>query len=200
MVGFFHTHMANELIKELRELTGAGLLDVKEALEQSNNDKDAAVDFLRKKGAIKLTKKADRVANEGVIESYIHGGRIGVLVELNCETDFVARTDDFKNLAKDLALHIAAANPLYVSIADVPAEVIAREQEIYKDQTEGKPADIVEKMMSGRMQKFYEEVCLMEQVFVKDGSIKVQDMMSQSVSKMGENIQLRRFVRFVLGN
>lgn len=192
--------MANELIKELRELTGAGLMDVKEALDASNNDKEAAVDYLRKKGAVKLTKKADRVANEGVVESYIHSGRIGVLVELNCETDFVARTDDFKNLAKELAMHIAAANPLYVSVADVPAEVIEKEKEIYKEQTQGKPADIVEKMMTGRVQKYYEEVCLLEQTFVKDGSIKIQDLISQAVSKMGENIQVRRFARFVLGN
>ncbi len=192
--------MANELIKELRELTGAGLMDVKEALDATHNDKDAAVDYLRKKGAIKLTKKADRVANEGVIESYIHSGRIGVLVELNCETDFVARTDDFKSLARELAMHIAAANPLYVSIADVPAEVIEKEQEIYKEQTQGKPADIVEKMMTGRVQKYYEEVCLLEQVYVKDGSMKVRDLISQAVSKMGENVQVRRFARFVLGN
>lgn len=192
--------MANELIKELRELTGAGLMDVKEALDATNNDKDAAVDYLRKKGAVKLTKKADRVANEGVIESYVHGGRIGVLVELNCETDFVARTDDFKNLAKELAMHIAAANPLYVSTADVPAEVIEKEQEIYKEQTQGKPADIVEKMMTGRVQKYYEEACLLEQPYVKDGSIKVRDLISQAVSKMGENVQVRRFARFVLGN
>ncbi|MBP9686233.1 MAG: translation elongation factor Ts [Candidatus Doudnabacteria bacterium] len=192
--------MANELIKELRELTGAGLMDVKEALDASNNDKDAAVDYLRKKGAIKLTKKADRVANEGVIESYIHGGRIGVLVELNCETDFVARTDDFKNLARELAMHIAAANPLYVSIADVPVEVIEKEKEIYKEQTQGKSEEIIEKMLTGRVQKYYEEVCLLEQPFVKDGSIKIQDLISQAVSKMGENVQVRRFARFVLGS
>lgn len=192
--------MANELIKELRELTGAGLMDVKEALDATNNDKDAAVEFLRKKGAIKLTKKADRVAKEGVIESYIHGGRIGVLVELNCETDFVARTDDFKNLARELAMHIAAANPLYVSAADVPAEVLEKEKEIYKEQTQGKPEDIVEKMMTGRVQKYYEEVCLLEQTYVKDGSIKIQDLISQAVSKMGENVQVRRFARFVLGS
>lgn len=193
--------MTNELIKELRELTGAGMMDVKEALDATNGDKEAAIDFLRKKGSVKLTKKADRVANEGIVESYIHaGGRIGVLVELNCETDFVARTDDFKQLAKDIALHIAASAPLYVSSAEVPEEALLREQEIYKEQAQGKPQDIIEKMMSGRVQKYYEEVCLLNQPFVKDSSITVQDMLGTSVSKMGENIQVRRFARFVLGN
>jgi elongation factor Ts len=193
--------MTNELIKELRELTGAGMMDVKEALDATGGDKEAAIDFLRKKGSVKLTKKADRVANEGIVESYIHaGGRIGVLVELNCETDFVARTDDFKQLAKDIALHIAASAPLYVSSAEVPAEALEREQEIYKEQAQGKPQDIVEKMMAGRIQKYYEEVCLLNQPFVKDSSMTVQDMLGTSVSKMGENIQVRRFARFVLGN
>lgn len=192
--------MTNDLIKELRELTGAGMMDVKEALDASNGDKEAAIDFLRKKGAVKLIKKADRVANEGVVESYIHGGRIGVLVELNCETDFVARTDDFKNLAKDIALHIAAAGPIFVSTSDIPLETLEREKEIYKEQTTGKPDDIVEKMISGRLQKYYEEVCLLEQTFVKDPNLKIQDLISSAVSKMGENIQVRRFSRFVLGN
>lgn len=193
--------MTNELIKELRELTGAGMMDVKEALDATGGDKEAAIDFLRKKGSVKLTKKADRVANEGIVESYIHaGGRIGVLVELNCETDFVARTDDFKQLAKDIALHIAASAPLYVSSAEVPEEALHREQEIYKEQAQGKPQDIVEKMMAGRVQKYYEEVCLLNQPFVKDSNITVQDMLGASVSKMGENIQVRRFARFVLGN
>lgn len=194
-------NMTNELIKELRELTGAGMMDVKEALDATNGDKEAAIDFLRKKGSVKLTKKADRVANEGIVESYIHaGGRIGVLVELNCETDFVARTDDFKQLAKDIALHIAASAPLYVSSAEVPEEALQREQEIYKEQAQGKPQDIVEKMIAGRVQKYYEEVCLLNQPFVKDSSVTVQDMLGASVSKMGENIQVRRFSRFVLGN
>lgn len=193
--------MTHDLIKEIRELTGAGILDVKEALEQSNGDKDAALDYLRKKGAVKLSKKADRVAKEGVVESYIHaGGRVGVLVELNCETDFVARTDDFKQLAKELALHIAASNPLYVSIADVPPEVVEKEKEIYKEQAQGKPADVVEKMMEGKLVKFYEEVCLLEQSFVKDQDKKIQQLISDAVAKMGENVQVRRFARFMLGN
>lgn len=193
--------ITNELIKELRELTGAGILDVKEALEAGGEDKEKAVEYLRKKGTIKLSKKADRVAREGIVESYIHaGGRIGVLVEINCETDFVARTDDFKSLAKDLALHIAASNPLYVSSQDVPMEVLEKEKEIYREQAVGKPDDVVEKMLEGKLVKFYEEVCLLEQPFVKDGQLKVKDLVGQAVAKMGENIQVRRFSRFVLGS
>lgn len=193
----------SELIKELRELTGAGMMDVKEALDASNGNKEQALEYLRKKGAVKMFKKADRVAKEGIVESYIHaGGRIGALVELNCETDFVARTPDFQNLAKELALHIAASNPLYIDIADVPAEVIEKEREIYREQAvgSGKPADVVEKMLEGKLNKFYEEVCLLEQVFVKDSNMKMRDLISQAVSKMGENIRVKRFARFVLGN
>ena len=195
--------MSNNLIKELRELTGAGMMDVKDALDASGGEKDAALDYLRKKGAVKLSKKADRVAKEGAVESYIHaGGRVGALVELNCETDFVARTDDFKGLARNLAIHIAAANPLYVSIEEVPAEVVEKEKEIYRAQVKdsGKPEDIVEKMLSGKIKKFYEEVCLLEQPYVKDPSLKIKELVAQSVSKMGENVQVRRFARFVLGN
>lgn len=193
------------LIKELRELTGAGIVDVKEALTEAGDDRDKALDILRKKGMAKLAKKADRVAKEGIVESYIHaGGRIGALVELNCETDFVARTEDFVALAKELALHIAASNPLYVSREDVPAEVVEKELEIYKeqakDQVAGKPDDIVEKMMTGKLEKYYEESCLLEQAFVKDSSKKISDLISESTAKMGENVQVRRFARFHLGN
>ena len=179
------------------------MMDVKEALDASSGNKEQALDYLRKKGAVKMSKKADRVANEGIVESYIHaGGRIGALVELNCETDFVARTPDFQNLAKDLALHIAAASPLYVAIADVPAEVVEREKEIYREQaaSTGKPPEVVEKMLEGKLNKFYEDVCLLEQAFVKDGNLKIRDLISQAVSKMGENVQVKRFARFVLGN
>lgn len=191
----------NDLIKEVREITGAGILDVKEALEETGGDKEKALDYLRKKGAVKLSKKADRVAKDGIVESYIHaGGRVGVLVELNCETDFVARTDDFKNLAKELALHIAASNPLYVAVTDVPPEVIEKEREIYKEQAQGKPADIVEKMLEGKLVKFYEEVCLLEQPFVKDPDKKIKQLIADAVAKMGENVQVRRFARFVLGS
>lgn len=191
------------LLKELRELTGAGIVDVKEALAEAGEDKQKALELLRKKGLTKLTKKADRVAKEGIVESYIHaGGRVGVLLELNCETDFVARTDDFKNLAKELALHIAGSNPLYVSREDVPAEVIEKEMEIYKEQmaSENKPADIMEKMLQGKIGKYYEEVCLLEQPFVKDPNKVISQLVADAVAKMGENVQIRRFARFVLGN
>lgn len=193
----------NDLLKELREITGAGILDIKEALEEGGGDKEKALEILRKKGSVKLSKKADRVAKEGLVESYIHaGGRVGVLLELNCETDFVARTEDFKNLARDLALHIAGANPLYVSVADIPPEVIEKEKEIYKEQSSaaGKPEDIVAKMVEGKLAKFYEEVCLLEQPFIKDPEKKVSQLISDGVAKMGENIQVRRFARFVLGS
>lgn len=189
------------LIKDLRELTGAGIMDVKEALQEAGDDREAALEILRKKGIAKLAKKADRTANEGVIESYIHGGgRIGALVEINCETDFVARTEDFKNLAKELALHIAAANPLYVSRDDVPAEVVEKEKEIYREQLADKPAEMMDKMLEGKIGKFFEEVCLLEQTFVKDPSKKISDLISESTAKMGENVQVRRFARFMLGN
>jgi elongation factor Ts len=191
----------NNLIKEIREITGAGIMDIKEALTESNNDKEAAMDFLRKKGLSKMSKKADRVANEGVIESYIHGGgRIGVIVEVNCETDFVARTDDFKALARELALHIAAANPLYVSREDIAPEVIEKEREIYKEQSAGKPDDVMEKMIEGKLAKYYEEVCLLDQPFVKDGEKTIHQLVAEATAKMGEKVHIRRFARFVLGN
>jgi elongation factor Ts len=194
--------MTNDLLKELRELTGAGLMEIKGALEEAGGDKDKAVEILRKKGALKMSKKADRVAKEGVVEAYIHpGSRLGVLLELNCETDFVARTDDFKNLAKDLAMHIAGANPLYVSIADVPVEVAEKEKEIYKEQAgTGKPEEVLNKILEGKLAKYYEEACLMEQPYLKNPDLKVRDVLGQAVSKIGENIQIRRFSRFMLGN
>ena len=191
----------NDLIKELRELTGAGILEIKQALSENDNDKDKAVEHLRKRGAVKAGKKADRVANEGIVESYIHpGGRVGVLVEVNCETDFVARTEDFKNLVKDLAIHIAAANPLYVNSTDVPVEVVEKEKEIYKEQVKGKPDDVVNKILEGKISKYFEEACLMEQPFAKNPDIKVRDLVSGAVAKMGENVVVKRFSRFVLGN
>lgn len=192
-----------ELLKELRELTGAGIADVKSALDEANNDKEKAIEILRKKGQSKVLKKADRVAKEGIVESYIHaGGKVGVLLELNTETDFVARTDDFKSLAKELALHIAASNPLYINISDVPAEVVEKEKEIYKEQAKdsGKGDAVVEKMIEGKLAKFYEETCLMEQGFVKEPEKKIKDLLSDSVAKLGENIVVRRFSRFHLGN
>lgn len=193
--------MSNDLLKELREATGAGILEIKQALEEANGDKEKAVEILRKKGGLKLGKKADRVTKEGIVEAYIHpGAKVGVLLELNCETDFVARTEDFKNLAKDLALHVAAASPLYVSSADVPQAIQDKEKEIYQEQVKGKPADVVGKILEGKLAKYFEEVCLLEQPYVKNPDIKVKDLLGEAVSKIGENIQIRRFSRFVLGN
>lgn len=191
----------HDLIKELRELTGAGILEIKGALTEAANDKTKAVEILRKKGALKAGKKADRVAKEGLVEAYIHpGNRVGVLVEVNCETDFVARTEDFKTLVKDLALHIAAANPLYVSTSDVPAEVIEKEKEIYKEEVKGKPETVIAKILEGKLAKYYEETCLMEQPFAKNGDIKIKDLISAATAKMGEKVEVKRFARFVLGN
>lgn len=191
----------SNLIKELREQTGAGILEVKKALEEAGNDMEKAVQILRKKGAAKLGKKADRAAREGVVTSYIHpGNKIGVLLELNCETDFVGRTEDFQTLANSIAMHIAAANPLYVKIEDVPADVVEKEKEIYKETAKGKPEDVIEKMVTGKLAKYYEEACLLEQPYVKNPDVKIKDLLSDSVAKMGENVQIKRFSRFVLGN
>ena len=177
------------------------MLEVKSALDEAEGDREKAVEILRKKGAVKVSKKADRIANEGVVESYIHaGGRVGVLLELNTETDFVARTDDFKSIAKELALHIAAANPLYINIEDVPAEVIEKEREIYKEQVKGKPDNIVGQIVEGKLAKYYEEACLMEQPFVKDADRKIKDVIAEATAKLGEKIAVRRFVRYHLGN
>lgn len=182
-------------------MTGAGMMEIKEALAETNNDKEKTIELLRKKGALKLGKKADRVAKEGIIETYIHpGGRMGVLLELNCETDFVARTDAFKSLAKEVCLHVAAANPLYVSVNDVPAEVIEKEKEIYKEQMKGKPEDVIAKIMEGKLAKYFEEVCLLEQPYVKNPDIKIKDLIGEAVAKIGENVQIRRFTRYVLGS
>jgi elongation factor Ts len=191
----------NTLLKELRDITGAGIMDIKSAMEEAGGDKDKAIDILRKKGQAKVAKKADRVASEGIIESYIHaGGRVGVLVEVNTETDFVSRTDDFKLLAKEVALHIAASNPLYINIADVPAEVVEKEKEIYKEQVTGKPESVAAQILEGKIAKYYEEVCLMEQPFVKNPDIRIKELVAENVSKLGENIVIRRFARFNLGN
>ncbi|MCX6797162.1 MAG: translation elongation factor Ts [Candidatus Doudnabacteria bacterium] len=193
--------MTHDLIKELRELTGAGMLEIKESLIESNNDKEKAIEILRKKGALKLGKKSDRSAKEGLIEAYVHpGSRIGVLLELNCETDFVARTGDFKALAKELAMHIAAANPLYITPNDVPMEVIEKEKEIYKEQSKEKASGMANKIIEGKLIKFYEEVCLLEQPFIKNPDIKIKVLLAEAVAKIGENIQVKRFSRFVLGN
>ncbi len=193
--------MSNDILKELRELTGAGILEIKRALAEAGNDKDKAIEILRKKGALKAGKKTDRIAKEGLVECYIHpGNRVGVLLEINCETDFVARTEDFKALAKDLALHIAAANPLYVSSAQVPEEIIEKEKEIYREQAKGKPEDVINKILEGKLAKYYEEACLLEQPFAKNPDVKIKDLVSQAAAKMGENVVVKRFARFALGN
>ncbi len=189
------------LVKELREKTGVGMMDCKKALTESEGDFEKAVDFLRQKGLASAAKRAGRAASEGVVGSYIHMDKIGVMVEVNCETDFVARTDDFKELVKDVAMHVAAANPAYLSKEDVPEDVLEREKEIYRSQVEGKPANVVDKIIEGKLEKFYSETCLLDQVFVKDpdGKKKIKDLIVEKVAKLGENIMIGRFVRFQLG-
>lgn len=192
-----------DAVKELREKTGAGVMECKKALSESGGDVERAVDILRKKGLSAVIKKSIRIATEGLIGSYIHMGRIGVLVEINCETDFVARTEDFQNLVKDIAMHIAAANPHYLKRENVPEDIINREKNIYRAQAResGKPDAVVERIVDGRIQKFFNEICLMEQIFVKDPEQKttVQDVLNQAIVRLGENIVIRRFVRFQLG-
>lgn len=188
-----------EDIKKLRDQTGAGMMKAKEALETSGGDFDKAVQYLREKGEASAAKKADREARAGLIESYVHSGRIGVLVEINCETDFVARTDDFKAFARDIAMHVAAANPEYLNPEAVPAEVVEREKAIYRKEVEGKPAEIIDKIVDGKLAKFYEQVCLMNQPFVKDPDVSVGKLTNQAVAKLGENIVIRRFERMELG-
>lgn len=190
------------LVKELREKTGAGMMDCKKALEEANGDLERASEILREKGLAAAAKKAGRLASEGLVESYIHAnGRIGVLVEVNCETDFVAKTDEFKNFVKDIAMQIAAANPGYVRREEVPAEELEKEKEVLKNQAlnEGKPANIVEKMVEGRINKFYQEICLLEQAFIKDPDKTIEQLLNEKIAKIGENISVRRFARFELG-
>jgi elongation factor Ts len=195
------TTISAELVKNLREKTGAGMMECKKALTESNGDFEKAVDLLRQKGLASAVKKAGRTASEGLIESYIHMGKLGTMIEVNCETDFVARTDDFKELAKDIAMHIAAANPLYLTREDVPQEVLEREKEIYKAQVAGKPAQVVEKIIEGKLEKFFSDTCLVDQIFIKDPDQKkkIKDLVTEKISKLGENIIIRRFARFQLG-
>jgi len=190
------------LVKDLREKTGAGMMDCKNALVESKGDMEQAIVVLRKKGLASAQKKAARVAAEGMIGHYIHaGGKLGVLVEVNCETDFAARSDQFQILVKDVAMHIAAQNPLYVKREDVPGEVLEKEKEIYKDQARsaGKPANIVDKIAEGKLESYYEMACLYDQKFVKDPNITIKDLINNLVAKIGENIQVRRFARFKTG-
>ena len=190
------------VVKELRERTGAGMMDCKKALEESGGDVEKAIEFLRVKGLSKAAKKADREANEGLVVSYIHpGNRVGVLIEVNCETDFVARTDEFQALVKNLAMHIAAASPLGVNKEDISTELLEKEKEVFKAQAleEGKPAAVIDKIVTGRVEKFYAEAALMEQVYVRDNEKRVKDLVNEAISKLGENIKVARFARFQLG-
>jgi elongation factor Ts len=190
------------MVKELREKTGAGMMDCKEALTTSGGDFEKAVDHLRKKGMSAATKRSSKAAKDGVIASYIHmAGKIGVLVEVNCETDFVAKTDDFRLLAKELTMHIAAANPRYLKSEDIPSDVLEREKEIYRSQAvaEKKPEKIWDKIIEGKLKKYYEDVCLLDQKFIKDTAITVGTLVSNMIAKTGENIVIRRFMRFQLG-
>ena len=191
-----------QLVKELREKTGAGMMDCKNALVEAKSDMEQAIVILRKKGLASAQKKATRIAAEGMIGHYIHqGGKLGVLVEVNCETDFAARSNDFQGLVKDIAMHIAAQNPLYVKREDVPAEVLEKEREIYRDQARasGKPANIVDKIAEGKLESYYEMAVLYDQKFVKEPTITVKDLINNAVGKIGENIQVRRFSRFKTG-
>ncbi len=191
-----------ELVKKLREKTGVGLMDCKEALKHSSGDMEKAVDYLREKGLAKLQKRSGRAASEGVIASYIHtGSKVGTLVEVNCETDFVANTKEFQDFAKDIAMQVTASNPTYVRREDVPAEALEREKTIYRNQAleSGKPAKIVDKIAEGKLEKFYGEVCLMEQPFIKNPDITVRQLLEELVIKLGENMMIRRFTRYQLG-
>ena len=189
-------------VKELREKTGAGIMDCKAALKEAEGDMEKAIEILKKKGIAKAAKKASRVASDGLIGSYIHhGGKIGVLVEVNCETDFVAKTDDFKNLVNEIAMQIAASNPLYVKREDIPEEVLNKEKEVYRAQAleSGKPEKIVDRIVEGKMEKYFKEVCLLEQPYIRDDEKTVKDLINETIAKVGENIVVRRFVRYVLG-
>jgi elongation factor Ts len=189
-------------IKELRQRTGVGMMDCKKALAECAGNVNEAIDLLRKKGLAKAAKRVGRETAEGLITAYIHpGGKIGVLVDVNCETDFVARTDDFQNLAKEIAMHIAAMNPIAISREDVPAETIEKEKEILRAEaaTSGKPAKVVDKIVEGRLEKFFTEHCLLEQAYIKDAEITVKDLIYNTIAKLGENIAVRRFTRYQLG-
>lgn len=190
-----------EKVKELREKTGAGMMECKKALVESKGDFEKAIDILRQRGLATASKKAGRIASEGLIESYIHMGKIGTIIEINCETDFVARTDEFKELAKDIAMHITAANPQYLSREEVPADILEREKEIYRAQVLNKPPQVIEKIIEGKLEKFFSETCLLDQIFIKDPEQKktIKDIVNEKIARFGENIVIRRFARFQLG-
>ena len=191
-----------DLVKQLRERSGAGIMDCKEALSECDADLDKAADYLRKKGLATAKKRADRVASEGVVQSYIHmGGKIGVLVEVNCETDFVAKTDDFKEFAKNMAMHIAASSPLGIVPEDVPEKEAEKEREIYRQQVRemGKPENMIEKIVEGKMNKFYKENCLMNQLYVRNTDLTISDVLNEMIAKTGEKITINRFASFQIG-
>ena len=195
-------NITSQMVKELREKTNAGMMDCKKALTDTDGDMEKAVDLLRQKGLAVAAKRAGNETREGVIEAYIHaGGKIGVMVEVACETDFVAKTDDFKAFARNIAMHVAAVSPLAVSRDEIPAEVVQREKDIYINQAleSGKPQQIAEKMVAGKMEKFLAEVCLLEQKYVKNPDLSVQDLLNELVAKMGENISIKKFARFQIG-
>ncbi len=189
------------MVKELREKTGVGMMDCKKALSESDGNFEKANELLRKKGIASAAKKAGRETSQGLISCYIHMDKIGVLIELNCETDFVAKTDDFRDLAKDIAMHIAATNPAYRDIDDIPPETVEKEKEIFMSQVSNKPPQVIDKIVEGKLEKFYSENCLLRQVFVKDPDQKLSigDLITEKIGKLGENIILKRFVRFQLG-
>lgn len=188
-----------KLVMQLRQQTGAGVLESKRALEEASGDIAAAIEQLRKSGALKAAKKAERTVGEGLVHAYIHsGGKVGVLVEVLCETDFVARNPEFEALAHDVAMQIAATNPLYMKPEDVPEEVVAKEKEIYAQEVAGKPANVVEKIVAGKLEKWYAETCLLKQLFIKDEDLTMEELVQSKIAKLGENIQVRRFVRFAL--
>ena len=194
--------ITSAMVKDLRTKTGAGMMDCKEALTASAGDVEKAIEYLRKKGMSAATKRSSKAAKEGVVASYIHmGGRIGVMVEVNCETDFVAKTEDFQQMAKDIAMHVAASNPLFLKPEEIPPKVMEREKEIYRSQAlaEKKPEKIWERIIEGKLKKYYEEVCLLQQKFIKNTDITVETLVSNMIAKTGENIMVRRFARFQLG-
>jgi elongation factor Ts len=191
-----------ELVKDLRQRTGAGIVDCKTALQQAGGNIEAAIDYLRKKGLATAAKKAGRIATDGLVASYIHaGGKMGVLVEINCETDFVAKTEDFQGFVKNMAMHIAAANPQFIKREDVPQAVLEKEREIYRTQAldSGKPEKVIIKIVEGKLERFYSEVCLLEQTYIKDSDLTVKEVLDGMIGKLGENIAIRRFARFQLG-
>jgi elongation factor Ts len=196
------TTISAGMVKQLREKTGAGIMDCKEALKECGGDLEKATDFLRKKGLATAAKRAGRALNEGVIQSYIHtGGKLGVLVEVGCETDFVAKNEDFQEFARNIAMHIAATNPVALTAEDVPADVVEREMDVYRGQARelGKPEKMIEKIAEGKLNKFYKESCLMNQPYVRDPEITVADLLNGLIAKIGENITIKRFARFQIG-